>query len=162
MDNEDRLEILKTEDRRSFARDWGPSLDADLCDWIELIVSPGPSEEAFDRLNTLAWFIIMEWQDIASGDPARYELTPTVVDFQEYIYRLNVFATMGIPYAEWQSLVELLFPTLTRMIASAKIDFKSSECEAVEAHAEKILDRLTEDPDAEYSHRYIDFLNGAM
>ncbi len=160
MDNNDRLAILSAKDSDPFARRCGASLDAELCDWIQLIVSPGPSERAFDRLNTLAWYILVERQGVAFGELARFEVSPTSTNYQDFIYRLNVFSTMNIPYQEWHTMVDMLFATLKQMADSAHFNFNSQDCKAVEGHAAEILGRLTKDPD--YDQRYTDLLNGAL
>lgn len=160
MNNEPRLAILDAKDSGPFARTYGASLDAELCDWIQLIVSSGPTEENFDRLNTLAWYIFVERQGVAFGEPVRFEVSSTVATFQEFIYSLNVFSTMDIPYAEWHSMVDLLFAALSKMAQSARINFRSKECKNITEHASELLERLTEDP--KFDQRYIDLLNGAL
>ena len=161
MDQEDeRLAALDAKDCDPFARTYGPSLDADLLDWIRLIVETGPTQPSFDRLNTLAWYIFVERQGAAFGHPVRFNVGPKLAEFQEYVYEFNVFDVMDIPYSEWQSVVERLFSALTQIASSSKFNLESSNCLAAKKHASEVLARLTQDP--EYNQRYCDLLNGAL
>jgi hypothetical protein len=160
MDKNDRLAILDARDSDQFAAKYGESLDSELCDWIHLIVSAGASERSFQRLNALAWYIFVERQGVAFGEPVRFRVSSTVAAFQEFIYHLNLFSTMGIPYQEWHSMVAELFATLKQLAESGHFNFQSKECDTVEQDAAETLRRLTTDPD--YAQRFTDLLNGAL
>ena len=157
---EDQIAVLDAKKSDPFARKYGPSLDSDLLDWIRLIVSLGPTEQNFDRLNTLAWYVFVERQGTAFGEPSRFAVGTTLSDFQEVVYTFNVFSTMGIPFGEWQSVVEILFYALTKMVDQNTFDLRSTDCMNAKKEAATLLERLAEQP--EYGQRYCDLLNGAL
>jgi hypothetical protein len=157
---EGRLAVLDSKQSDPFAQTFGPSLDAELADWIRVITSSGPTQQNFDRLNTLAWFIFVERQGTAFGEGARFNVGPTLAEFQEFVYAFNVFSVMDVPYDEWHSVVERLFAALKEMVDSNKINFQSAGCNAAREYLSEVLSCIRQDP--EYDQRFMDLLNGAL
>ena len=155
-----QLAAIDSQSFEDFASKHGPSLDCELNDWVELITALPPTKQNFERLNTLAWFIFVERQGVSFGEPFRFRVSPQLSRFQTFIYSLNAFMTMNVPYEKWSSMVDMLFNVLSTQSRSQSLDTQTVDCQNVCKHAAEIMHRLNDDP--VFQQTYTDFLNGAL
>ncbi|MGM7449204.1 UNVERIFIED_ORG: hypothetical protein DFO82_1703 [Idiomarina abyssalis] len=151
---------LDDADFKSFSKKYGRSLCKDLAEWVRLIVEEGVSEAGFKRLHNLAWYIFVERQGAHFGEKKRFTVDDKMVAYQELIYSLNVFETIGVPYKEWHPVVEALFDALRVSITKGDLDLQKEHFKAVQLMSQDFLGRISNDP--VYQHQYTDYLNGAL
>ena len=151
---------LDDADFKSFAKKYGRSLNKDLAKWVRLIVEEGASEVGFKRLHNLAWYVFVERQGTHFGEKKRFTVDDRMVAYQELVYSVNIFETIGVPYKEWHPVIEALFDSLMASLARDGLDLQKEDCKTLQSMTQDFVKHLSNDPN--YQHQYTDYLNGAL
>ena len=105
--------------------------------------------------NDIAWFIFVERQSCAFGEVAQFITPNELIQFQELVYSLGVFITLGVPFAHWEFVARKLF-SLLRDLPSVSKSSIDEFMAVVSSAKEQILTKK------EYQQGFADYLNGAL
>lgn len=159
-DDQIRIASLDAKKFETFANAFGSTIDSELEEWISTLCSADRADSTFERLNTLAWYIFVERQGAAFGEPSRFQVTRKLAAFQEFVYTFNAFSTMTIPDAHWSDVADQMIRALMEEASSGVARFDSPGCLEAQEFARGRLQEIADNP--KYAQRFTDLLNGAI
>ncbi|MFX0075787.1 MAG: hypothetical protein ACFE96_10120 [Candidatus Hermodarchaeota archaeon] len=154
-----KFDDYKNYNFNDFITEYASEIESEAPSWIVALASEKFSQQNFQLLRRLAFFIFVErsTQHHNPKEKKNFKLTETLKNFQELIYRFYVYVVLKVPFARWQHLAE---ETCTLLINSEgnliDNDEKKELINKLNALERKIAD------EEEYVQLYCDYLNGAL
>lgn len=128
---------------------------------LKFLISQGTKKKDFDRVRKFAEYIFIEAQGSFFGEPMHFEVNRDMEYFQEFIYFLNVFVVLKVPFEEWKILVIEAFKILEDLVNKGDFNYKRHpNFKSYTKKLNTIIDDIRKDPDMD--RKFFDYLNGAL
>jgi len=158
---EELLSCLDEIDFDRFVSSFGSKISTEYFKIIEFLMSNGHDRIQFNRINAFAQFIFFERQSQHFGWDTHFKIDRDMESFQEFIYLLNVFIVLKVPFDVWKELVVDAIEILKEQLKEGNTNCKGNpKYHEFTRKFNKILDEIIKDPEME--QKYADFLNGAL